>query len=131
MSDFKSRLEKLEREYRFRHWFHFERYMESFNEEQLSFFARHGFCKDPQPEPLPPGSSKLDKLDRKRLIELWEDDERRHARFAARSAEDREFFCIHGHWPEHPCDTECVEAEERKSEAQVHFGGTDGFPKKL
>ena len=64
MSDLKSRLGKLEREYRFRQWFHFERYMESLNEEQLLSFARHGFCEDPQPEPLPLGSSKLDGLDR-------------------------------------------------------------------
>jgi len=61
--------------------------MQSLSEEQLSFFARHGFCEDPQPEPLPFGSSKLDTLDRKKLVELWQESERTHAQFATRSSE--------------------------------------------
>ena len=108
MSNLKNRVERMEAEYRFRRWFHFERYLESLRDEQLLSYARKGFIEGGEPEPLPPGSSRLDSLGRKRLIELWQDDERRHASFTARSPGDQDFWWIHGHWPERPCDTECV-----------------------
>src|SRR6266478_9847679 len=114
MSELRARIKRLEDECHFRRWFQFERYMESLSEEQLSFFARHGFCEDPQPEPLLFGSSKLDTLDRKKLVELWQESERTHAQFATRSSEDQECFCIHGHWPEEVCGPECSATPEER-----------------
>jgi hypothetical protein len=129
MSDFKSRFEKLEKEYRFREWFHFQRYFESLNYEQLVYFARYGFCEDPQPHPLPLGSSKLDGLDRKRLLELWQENERWGEMFDRRKAEDQKFFCVHGYWPEQACGTECAGSTEREDDIQDDFGGNNVFPK--
>jgi hypothetical protein len=129
MTRLKSRVERLEKEYRFGRWFHFQRYLEGLSLEQLEGFATRGFCPGPPPEPLPPGGSKLDGLDRKTLIELWEEDEHAQARFARRSSEDQKFFCVHGHWPERACGTECMTAEEREHEIQNHFGRSDVLPK--
>src|SRR5260370_37431702 len=100
MTDLKNRVERLESEYRFRRWFHFERYLESLSEEQLKSFATKGFFEGPVPEPLPTGRGKLDGLDRKNLIELWQENERWHAKFVRRNVEDQKFFCVHGHCPE-------------------------------
>lgn len=100
MKEIKSRTERLEKEYRFRRWFHFERLLESFTFEQLEAFASYGCYPEPLPEPVPRGAGRLDKLDRKSLIELWQEKERWCAHFLGRSPEDKEFFCVHGHWPE-------------------------------
>jgi hypothetical protein len=116
MTDLKSRVERLESEYRFRHWYHFERYMESLSDEQLESFATQGFFEGPQPEPLPAGKSKLDGLDRKRLVELCHESERWYAHFAAHSVEDQDFLGIHGHWPEEACGHECLAIENREQE---------------
>ena len=131
MSDLKSRVERLEREYRFRRWFHFQRYLESLSLEQLESFATRGFCEGPVPEPLPPGGSKLDGLDRNKLLEQWQKNERWHAKFARRKLEDQEFYYVHGHWPEQACDTECVRKEEREHEIQGEFGGSDVCAEKV
>jgi len=123
MTDLKSRVEQLEKEYRFRHWFHLERYFESLSREQLESFVTRGFCEGPRPEPLPSGSSKLDVLDRKKLLELWRENERWDARFAARNAEDQKFCSVHGHWPEQACGTECLATENREHAIEGDFGG--------
>ena len=118
MRDSKNRTDRLEKEYQFRLWFHFQRLLESFPSEQLETYAAHGRFPQPPPEPLPRGASQLDKLDRKSLTEMWQKDERRYSHFLSRSSEDKEFFCIHGHWPEKanqqhsPALTKQIEMEE-------------------
>jgi hypothetical protein len=110
MTGLRSRVERLEMEYCFRRWFHLERYLESLSPAQLEEFATHGFCEGPVPEPLPPGASKLDGLDHKKLIALWQESERWNEKVLRRKAEDQKYFCVHGHWPEQACGTECMTA---------------------
>jgi hypothetical protein len=100
MTGLKKQVERLEREYRFRRWFHFQRLLEALTVEQLEAIAARGRYPDPLPEPLPHGKSRLDSLNRNSLVKLWQEDERTHAQFSCRKAEDKEFFCVHGHWPE-------------------------------
>lgn len=49
------------------------------------------------PEPLPWGASKLDGLDRKSVLKLWEENERV---FGHRSRDELKFYADNGHWPE-------------------------------
>ena len=56
-------------------------------------FARDGEF----PDPLPNRSSRLDGVDLKNLIKLWEEDERV---FGGRSHEELQFFTDNGSWPE-------------------------------
>lgn len=58
------RITRLEREQRFRDWLTFERFLEGLTDQQLELYAHHGQLPEPLPEPLPPGSSRLDGLDR-------------------------------------------------------------------
>jgi len=99
----KNRIERLETEYRFRRWFHFQRFLEALTLEQLEAITARGHYPEPLPE-LPRGASRLDGLDRKSLMKLWQENERWHAQFRSRSTEDKEFFCVHGHWPEQACE---------------------------
>lgn len=101
----RNRIERLEQESRFRDWLRFERYLEFVSDQQLEFFAVFGYWPDPPPPEPPPGTSRLDSLPQKELIRLFKADERKHAKFAHRSDEEKEFFSIHGHWPEEMCQS--------------------------
>jgi hypothetical protein len=101
MASHKSRIDLLEMELQFRRWIWHKRLLESLNVEQLEEYASLGQLPEPLPEPLPQGASALDGLDRKRLIELWEESENY---FAGRSKQELIYFCFHGHWPEQACD---------------------------
>jgi len=118
MATFKSRVKRLEREWRFRCWLRDKRFLESLTEEQLEVWAVTG--RPPEaPEP-PPGTSRLDKLDRKSLIKLWEEDERT---LTGRSDEELSFFVHHSHWPERACKTSnCQDRDCLKVKVQ---GGID------
>jgi hypothetical protein len=97
----KSRIERLETEMQFRRWLWHARLLERLSYEQLEECACLGRLPDPLPEPLPKGESKLEGLDRKALMQLWEEDLRF---FGSRSQEELAFFAVHGHWPEQACD---------------------------
>jgi hypothetical protein len=97
MASIQERLERLENERRFLEWFHFERFLEGLTDEELEAYASNGRLPEPLPEPLPKGASRLDRLDRKSLIKLWEEDERI---FGHRSPNDQEFYSKNGCWPE-------------------------------
>ena len=89
----------------------FERFLEGLSEQQLELYARHGQLPEPLPEPLPQGASRLDGLDRRSLIRLWEAHERE---FGERTAEELNFYCSHGHWPGQPCDKRsCILKRQR------------------
>ena len=104
MTTLKSRVERVERAYRFRAWLEAERFFESLTEEQLSTYARDGNLPEPLPEPLPIGKSRLDGLDRQNLIKLWRENDRI---YRGRSREEMLSFAIHAHWPEQACDERC------------------------
>jgi hypothetical protein len=97
MPSIHDRLKQLEDGRRFMTWFVFERFLESLNEEQLETYARDGRWPEPLPEPLPKGASRLDWLDRKTLVKLWEESERM---FRHRSPDELMFFQENGYWPE-------------------------------
>lgn len=87
------RLELLEKEHRFLTWVLTQRFIDSLTEDELKAFARENRL----PDPAPNRPSRLDGLDRKSLLKLWEEEERI---LEYRSNEDVEQFCTHGHWPE-------------------------------
>ena len=97
MTTLKSRIGRLEKEQRFKDWLGYERFLEGLTEEHLEAVATHWRFPEPMPEPLPWGSSKLDRLDRKSLRRLWEEDERV---FGHRSRDDLKFCADNGGWPE-------------------------------
>lgn len=96
-----ARIARLEREQRFRDWLTDKRFFESWTDQQLEVYARHGQLPEPLPVPLPPGASRLDGMDRKSLIRMWEAHERE---FAGRTDEELLFYSVHKHWPEQPCE---------------------------
>jgi hypothetical protein len=57
---------------------------------------------------LPKGASRLDSLDRKNLLKLWEAEERAIARgiteMKGRSADELMYEIEHEHWPEQLCN---------------------------
>ena len=91
MTHLKNRIERLETEYRFRRWFHFQRFLEALTLEQLEAITARGHYPEPLPEPLPRGASRLDGLDRKSLMKLWQESERWHAHFRSRTLKIRSF----------------------------------------
>ena len=97
MTTLKGRLKRLEKEQRFQDWLWYERFLEGLTEEQLEAVATQWRFPEPTPEPLPWGSSKLDRLDRKSLLKLWEENERH---FCNRSRDDLRFYAEKGYWPE-------------------------------
>jgi hypothetical protein len=104
----KSRLTRLEKEQRFKDWLGYERFLEGLTEEQLAAVAAHWRFPEPMPPSLPWGSSKLDGLDRKSLLKLWQESERV---FAGRSKVELGFYATHGHWRDQACDEQiCLEA---------------------
>jgi hypothetical protein len=101
MTTLSCRVARLESEVGFRHWFRFHRWLETRTLQQLEdYIATDGTFSDPFPDP-PPGSTPLDKLDRKALLKLWEEDRRWSA---GRSSAELGFFAEHGHWPEQACE---------------------------
>jgi hypothetical protein len=104
MATFKSRVERLVREWRFRCWLRDKRLLERLTEEQLEALVVTGRAPD-SPEP-PPGTSRLDKLDHKSLLRLWQEHE---CEWMRRSGEELDFFTHHGHWPERACkNSDCL-----------------------
>jgi hypothetical protein len=108
MGTVKSRVGRLELEIGFRYWLWHARLLESLSAEQLEEYACLGRLPEPLPEPLPMGASKLLGLERKRLMQLWEEDLRF---FGGRSKQELMFFTAHAHWPEQGCgDLVCGKA---------------------
>ena len=91
-----ARIARLEKEKKFRDWLSVKRFFESWTVQQFEVYAQHGQLSEPLPEPLPPGASPLDGMDRKSLIRMWEAHERE---FGGRTQEEQLFYCVHGHWP--------------------------------
>jgi hypothetical protein len=89
----RNRLEKLEREKRFMHWFLETRFRES-----LMLNERYTFFQDGKfPDPLPNRSSKLDGLDRDSLVARWEEEQQI---LGDRTIEELQRYCETGLWPE-------------------------------
>jgi hypothetical protein len=108
MATRKNRIERLELEMRFQRWLWHARLLESLTIEQLEEYACFGRLPDPLPEFFPRGKSELEGLDRKHLMQLWEEDQRF---FGKRSEQELIFFTAHGHWPEQACNKqECGKA---------------------
>ena len=116
MAALKNRVERLEKEQRFQQWFHFERFLEGLTEEQLDDIVIYCRFPEPLPEPLPPGASRLDGLDRKSLNQRFEISERQTAglmrEMRGRNEDELRFQLRHAHWPEQPCRAgECLQAQ--------------------
>ena len=107
-----ARITRLEGEKRFRDWFAFERLLEGLTDQQLELYADQGRLPEPLPEPLPRGGSRLDRLDRKSLIRLWEAHERE---FEDRTEQELSFYCAHGHWLAQSCDERCCNKVKERS----------------
>jgi hypothetical protein len=127
MATVKSRVQRLESEMGFRYWLWHARLLERLSAEQLEEYACLGRLPEPLPEPLPMGASKLLGLDRKSLMQLWEEDLRF---FASRSGQELSFFAAHGHWPERACnEQECCKARSdeivtRDKNREPRYGDT-------
>ena|ERR1700730_13298811 len=89
----RDRLEKLENKRRFLDWFVRHRFYATLTLEELETCASGGGF----PDPIPNRPSSLDTLDRKSLLELWEEDE---LKFGGRSNEELDFYADKGFWPE-------------------------------
>jgi hypothetical protein len=90
-------MERLEKEQRFQEWLWYERFLEGLTDEQLEIAATEWRFPEPMPEPLPWGASKLDRLDRKSLLKLWQESERV---FGHRTRNELKFYADNGYWPE-------------------------------
>ena len=66
--------------------------------------------------------SPIDDMAREELRKLWKEEQQE---WTGRNREDMVFFCLHGHWPERTCGTECMRTEEREREIQLHCGGSN------
>ena len=80
MARINSRIAKIEKEAQFWRWFNFSRFLEGLSDEQLEEIARDWRFPDPLPDPLPWGMSELDRLDRKSLLQRWEESEHETSR---------------------------------------------------
>lgn len=89
----RERLEKLESERRFLEWFVLHRFLTTLTLEELETWTSDGVL----PDPVPNRPSSLDRLGRKSLCRLWEEDK---LIFDGRSKEEREFYVDNGIWPE-------------------------------
>jgi hypothetical protein len=89
----RNRLAKIEDKRRFLNWFVGARFIDSLTDNELESYVRD---RRP-PEPVPNRPSKLDRLDRKSLIRLWQEDERI---WGSRSREELDHFSENGFWPE-------------------------------
>jgi hypothetical protein len=91
MGTLRTRLRRLEKEVGFRRWLDFSRLLESLSDSQLEEVASDFRF----PDPIPLGMSKLDGLDRKTLLGMWEEEE-------SSPKIGRSKFCVHGKqalWP--------------------------------
>ena len=93
MASIRDRLIRLENRRRFLDWFVWHRFYESLTIDELQTGASGGKL----PDPVPNRPSSLDKLDRKSLLRLWEENERI---FGGRNRDELEFYADHGFWPE-------------------------------
>jgi hypothetical protein len=118
MATHKDRIEVLEIEMRFRRWLWHQRLLEGLSVEQLEEYACLGRLPEPLPAPLPKEKSALQGLDRTRLMQLWEENNRR---YASRGRQELAFFCFHGHWPEQAC-TEQGCSNARSEEVVSQYG---------
>jgi|SRR5215831_12016704 len=87
-----SRIERLERELKFRAWVRHQRRLQAMSDDELLSCASAGNYPE-RPEP-PAGMSPMDSMERDELRKLWKQDEER---WAGRTGEDLGFFCRHGH----------------------------------
>ena len=100
MTSVKSRLERLEKEQRFQRWFETHDILERFTDDELKTYAQTGelpesvLCASFGDRP-----SRLRGLDRKTLLQMWEERERL---FGGRSDDELEFYTEQGYWPEQP-----------------------------
>ena len=85
-------------------WLGFSRLLENLSDSQIEDVAIYFRFPDPMPEPLPTGMSKLDGLDRKTLLSMWQQEEQRISRIMrelkGRSEEEHRFYLHHGCWTE-------------------------------
>ena len=89
----RNRLQSLEKRRRFLDWFVRQRYYETLTDEELEKCAAGGSL----PDLVPNRPSRLDTLDRKSLLKLWEKDQ---LTFGGRTHEELEFYAENGFWPE-------------------------------
>jgi hypothetical protein len=97
MTSVKGRLARLEKEQRFKRWFEINDLLERFTDEELKIYSETGEL----PESVLRDSfvdrpSKLDGLDRKALLKLFEEHE---LAFGSRSDEEIRFHVTYGYWP--------------------------------
>jgi hypothetical protein len=104
------RVERLQRELEFQAFIRCERFLENMTDEELEHLAATGEWPD-RPDPLP-GNSRLDRMSRKELLELWKEDRNN---FVGRNQEQLAFYIRHGHWPEQGCGPDCVVVREGDS----------------
>jgi hypothetical protein len=104
------RVERLQREVEFQVFIRGERIIENMTDDELEHLAATGEWPN-RLDPLP-GTSRLDRMSRKELIELWKED---RDRFVGRNQEQLAFYIRHGHWPEQNCGPDCKTVEEGDS----------------
>jgi hypothetical protein len=122
MATLRRRLARLEQDFQFNRWFRTSRWLDTQTLQQLEeFIAGHGILPNLVYDP-PPGSSALDKLDRKALIKLWEKEPRE---FRVRNSEEREFWASHGHWPEQGCGQDCTKPAYDKLRERLRTQNTN------
>jgi hypothetical protein len=118
MAKINSRIAQIEKEAQFRRWFDFSRLLERLTDEQLEEIALDWRFPETLPEPLPLGMSELDRLDRKSLLQRYEECERETTRIMSEtsrhSEEERRLYVRHGHWPEQSCGPECFVHSRRR-----------------
>lgn len=105
MADIPCRLRVAEEEIEFRFWVRFQRMLGALSIKELKEYVSTGDLPE-RPDPLP-GESRLDRMDRKSLLNLWKEDQKHHQ---GRNREQLRFYALHGHWPEQGCDTNCMKS---------------------
>ena len=109
------RVERLQRELEFQAFIRCERFFENMTHEELERLAATGEWPN-RPDPLP-GTSRLDRMSRKELLELRKEDQNK---FVGRNEEQFAFYFQHGHWPEQGCGPDCqIVAEGESSDLPV------------
>ena len=93
MAKIRNRLQRLEERRRFLDWFVGHRFYATLTSEELETCVSGGGF----PDPMPNRPSSVDTLDRKSLLNLWEEDE---LKFGGRSQEELDFYADNGSWPE-------------------------------
>lgn len=104
------RVERVQREIEFQTFICCERFLENMTDEEVERLAATGDWPD-RPDPLP-GNSRLDRMSRKELLELWKEDRNK---FVGRNQEQLALYVRHGHWPEEGCGPNCIIVEEGDS----------------